>query len=171
MLRITRLACALSLLYECFLGLVGGQLDHGSSSLTHPSANSRDRIRCAASCSSCVRAYEARYDPKNSNRTDGSENTDESAKSIVPTKETEDAILILFALHGFSREDLLGDDRISDDWDLTPNKDTLDAISLGGRDHSRHTPRRLSTLMMMRPGGRFLVACETEASICTLRGG
>jgi len=117
--------------------------------------------------------HEAGYDPKKIHGIDYSANAISLAKSVASTKETEDAASIRFTVHDLLREDLPRDDETSDGWDLILDKGTFDAISLGKKDENgctphRQYPRRLSTLM--KPGGRFLITCET-VSIRTLRSG
>lgn len=115
--------------------------------------------------------HEAGYDPKRIHGIDYSENAISLAKSIASKKKTEDANAIQFIVHDFLTEDVPRDDNTCGGWDLVLDKGTFDAISLGETDengraaHWRY-PQRLSTLM--KPGGRFLITCETEASIRTL---
>ena len=111
--------------------------------------------------------HEAGYNPKKIYGVDYSENAISLTKSIAPTKETEDATSIQFTVRDFLREDLPRDNETSDGWDLVLDKGTFDAISLGKKDENGHAPhrwypRRLSALM--KPGGRFLITCETKNS-------
>ena len=108
--------------------------------------------------------HEAGYNPKKIHGTDYSENAISLAKSVASTKETEGVTSIQFTVHDFLREDLPRDGETSDGWDLVLDKGTFDAISLGKRDENGHAPhrqypQRLSALM--KPGGRFLITCET----------
>jgi SAM-dependent methyltransferase len=112
--------------------------------------------------------HEAGYDPKKIRGIDYSENAISLAKSIASTKETEGATSIQFTVHDLLTEDLLKDDTAPDRWDLILDKGTFDAISLGKKDEDGHAPhrnypQRLSALM--KPGGRFLITCETETHI------
>jgi len=114
---------------------------------------------------------EAGYNPKRIHGIDYSENAISLAKSIASKKETEDAASIQFTVHDFLTEDLQREGEDSSGWDLVLDKGTFDAISLGKKDENgqaphRQYPQRLSTLI--RPGGRFLITCETEASIHSL---
>lgn len=109
--------------------------------------------------------HEAGYNPKKLHGIDYSENAISLAKSVAKTKETEDATSIRFTVHDSMREDLPRDGETSDGWDLILDKGTFDAISLGKKDEDgyspyRRYPQRLSTLM--KPGGRFLITCETD---------
>lgn len=112
--------------------------------------------------------YEAGYDPKKIRGIDYSENAISLAESIASKKETEDATSIRFTVHDFLTEDLPMDGETFGGWDLILDKGTFDAISLGKKDENGHAPhrqypQRLSALM--KPGGRFLITCETEAFI------
>lgn len=114
--------------------------------------------------------HEAGYDPKKTHGIDYSENAISLAKSIASTKETEDATSIQFTVQDFLREDLPKDNETSGGWDLILDKGTFDAISLGEKDESGNAPhlrypQRLSELM--KPGGRFLITCESYALVCT----
>lgn len=114
--------------------------------------------------------HEAGYNPRRIHGIDYSENAISLAKSIASRKETEDATAIQLTVHDFLTEDVPRDDNTSRGWDLILDKGTFDAISLGEKDGSGRAPhwrypQRLSTLM--KPGGRFLITCETEASTRT----
>jgi len=107
-------------------------------------------------------AHEAGYDPEKMHGIDYSENAISLAKSLAATK---DATQIQFTIHDFLTEDLPRDNETSDGWDLILDKGTFDAISLGKKDEGGHAPhrqypQRLSTLM--KPGGHFLITCETR---------
>jgi cyclopropane fatty-acyl-phospholipid synthase-like methyltransferase len=109
--------------------------------------------------------HEAGYDPKKIHGVDYSGNAISLAESIASKKGTEDATSIRFTVHDFLTEDLPRDDETSGGWDLVLDKGTFDAVSLGKKDENGHAPhwqypQRLSALM--KPGGRFLITCETR---------
>lgn len=115
--------------------------------------------------------HEAGYNPKKLHGIDYSENAISLAKSIASKKGTEDGTAIQFTVHDFLTKDLPRDDNTSGGWDLILDKGTFDAISLGTKDENGRAPhwkypQRLSTLM--KPGGRFLITCETKISVLAL---